>query len=215
MKQKLVIGSVLVAAIIVLTSLASVVGKTTDVNTVRMIDSPLFTARSQPDSVMVATRYLGHGESNELLCVDSVRYNGYVADAIQVLNSQPAIREQLFERVESNPQILALIQEYGLSIDQIKQDMDEQLQSPDDLRQYMREYLGDMSDITPPEPLGLSTSSAIGCFIVVIALLPLLLILTVMIATITIVTCLNVGGCFEAIWTQIGESLIQGLSPCN
>ncbi len=213
MKQKLVIGSVLVAAIIVLTSLASVVGKTTDVNTVGMVDSPLFTARSRPDDVMVAARYLGHGESNEVLFVDSVRYTGLVADAIQVLNSQPAIRERLFERVESNPQILALIQQYGLSIDQIKQDMNEQLQSPDDLREYMIEYLGAVSDITPPEPLGLSTSSAIGCFIVVIAMLPLLLILTVMIATITIVTCLNVGGCFEAIWTQIGDSFIQGLSP--
>jgi hypothetical protein len=162
---------------------------------------------------MVATRYLGHGASNEMLCVDRVRYTGYVADAIQVLNSQPAIRDQLFERVESNPEILALIQEYGLSIDRIKQDMNEQLQSPDDLKQYMREYLGDMSEITPPEPLGLSTSSAIGCFIIVIAMLPLLLILTVMIATITIVTCLNVGGCFEAIWTQIAESFVQGLSP--
>jgi hypothetical protein len=213
MKQKLVIGSVLIAVIIILTSIASVVGKTVEENNYCMVDSPLFTARSQPQNTIMSTRYLGYGETNDWIQINSARYYDLVTQALQILNSKPAIRKNMIEYIESNPKIISLMQKNDLSIRQIEQDIQTHLQNPEDLQMYMVEYLNNNHAITPPEPLGLSTSNPIGCFIVVIAMLPLFLLLTILIATITIVTCLNVGGCFEAIWTQIGESFIQGLSP--
>jgi predicted DNA repair protein MutK len=61
--------------------------------------------------------------------------------------------------------------------------------------------------------LGLDTSNAIGCFITVLVLLPVAIMLALLIATITIVTCLNLGGCFEKIAEQILENIVQRLTP--
>lgn len=213
MKQKLVIGSVFVAAVIILTSMASVIGKVAEENVYDVVDSPLFPVRSQQVNTIMSTQYLGYGKSNDWINIKSTEYNQLISKALDILNTKPGIRDSVINYIESNPTILSLVREHGLSLPQIKQDMNVQLQNPEDLQAYLAQYLEYIPEITPPEPLGLSTSSAIGCFIIVIALLPLLLILTVLIATITIVTCLNVGGCFEAIWTHIGEAFIQGLSP--
>jgi hypothetical protein len=213
MKQKLVIGSVIIAAVIILTSMSSVIGKNSSQIEYDSMDSPLFKARSHPKSLDLATSYIGNGKSVDWIKIDSNRYNGLISKALDILNSNSAIRDNVIKYVEDNPRILALLDDYNLDFEKLKMDLDEQLQNPEDLIPYISKYVADINGVSPPEPLGLSTSNPIGCFVVVIAMLPLLLILTVMIATITIVTCLNVGGCFEAIWTQIGEAFIQGLNP--
>ena len=62
-----------------------------------------------------------------------------------------------------------------------------------------------------PMPLGLSTSSALGCFIVALILVPLFAVIGAIIATITIVTCLNINGCFENLVQNLVDSFVQGL----
>ena len=59
------------------------------------------------------------------------------------------------------------------------------------------------------QPLGmLNTSSALACFITIIALLPVILVLGILIATLTLVTCLNLNNCFE----NLLYSMLQGLT---
>jgi hypothetical protein len=63
----------------------------------------------------------------------------------------------------------------------------------------------------PPKPLGFS--GQLGCGLVfILVILPLMLVIGTMIATFTIITCLNIGGCFEKILESVFSGL-QGLTP--
>ncbi|RLI64814.1 MAG: hypothetical protein DRO67_03555, partial [Candidatus Asgardarchaeum californiense] len=61
------------------------------------------------------------------------------------------------------------------------------------------------------KPVGFSGQP--GCLIAFFVILPVLILVGTMIATFTIVTCLNVGGCFEQILQNIFEGFSQGLTP--
>ena len=211
MKQKMVFGSIFTAAVIILTSLSSVMGGTSEeLEPYTVVDSPLFSARTQQIS---SINYIGSEKPYQWINVPSTQYHHLISQALTILNNRPGLVDSLLQYITSNPYIQSILHTNGLSVTQIKQDLYTKLENPQELQAYLAEYLMEAPQINPPQPLGLSTSSALGCFIIVIAMLPVLLIITTLIATITLVTCLNIGGCFEAIWTQIGESFIQGLSP--
>lgn len=219
MKQKMVFGSIFTAAVIILTSLSSVVGGTSEeLEPYTVVDSPLFSARTEqmntisPQQIS-SINYIGSEKPYQWINVPSTQYHHLVSQALTILNNRPRLIDSLLQHITSNPHIQSILHNNGLSVTQIKQDLYTKLEKPQELQTYLTEYLTEVPQINPPQPLGLSTSSALGCFIIVIAMLPVLLILTTLIATITLVTCLNIGGCFEAIWTQIGENFIQGLSP--
>ena len=219
MKQKLVIGSIFTAVVILLTSLSSVMGSISEESEPYVgVDSPLFSARTQQirtwsSEKINSINYIGCEKSYQWINIPSTQYHHLISQALTVLNNQPGLVDSLLQYIMSNQYIQSILHTQGLSVTQIKQDLYTKLEDPEELQTYLAQYLTETPQIDPPQPLGLSTSSAIGCFIIVIAMLPLLLILTTLIATITLITCLNVGGCFEAIWTQIGENFIQGLSP--
>jgi hypothetical protein len=72
------------------------------------------------------------------------------------------------------------------------------------------------SDMNGSQPLGLSTSNPLGCFIVaVFALLPLTVVLTLLLLpffTLRVLTCMNFNDCANVLAQQIWDQMIQGLT---
>lgn len=213
MNKRILVVSIFAAVLIALLPMSSVIG----INVVKSnaeettITSPLFANRvnsyTQKNSDKMTTNYLGKGNLLNLYLSRQSTYKRMVNRAIKLIETRPYILNTMVERIETDPQIMNILTEHELSVEEVKNQISLIKNDPSLLRNII-ENPGD-----DPQPLGLSTSSAIGCFFVAIALIPVILILTVMIATLTIVTCLNIGGCFESLFEQIGQSIFEGLNP--
>ena len=216
MKQKLLIGSFLIAAIIVLTSLTSVVGIQTN-KTENTSISPLFSSRLtsmiDKDKEKIESNYIGKGTSLNLFSNQKSYMRAWIDKAIRVIQTNPAIIDRVFVRIEKIPYIMNLLNENGISKTDLIKHSTVLKNNPALLKQEFGLIEIDSEGGGPPVPKGLSTSSIIGCLVTVIALLPLVIMLAVLIGTITIITCLNVGGCLEALMQSIYDSILQELMP--
>lgn len=216
MKKKLFVISFLVAACIILTTLTSVFGVQTKSESTNI--SPLFynrlTTMINKDNEEIKSNYIGKGTTLNLFFNKKSYIRGWMDKAIMLIQSNPAIIDSIFARVQKTPYTMKLLKENGISkTDLIKYAT--QLKSNPSLLKQEFDQVQINVDTTPqpPTPKGLSTSSAIGCLITVIALLPLVVILAVLIGTITIITCLNIGGCLETIMENMFDSILQELMP--
>ena len=216
MKQKLLIGSFLIAAIIVLTSLTSVVGIQTN-KTENTCFSPLFSSRLtsmiDKDKEKIESNYIGKGTSLNLFSNQKSYMRAWIDKAIRVIQTNPAIIDRVFVRIEKIPYIMNLLNENGISKTDLIKYSTVLKNNPALLKQEFGLIEIGSEGGGPPVPKGLSTSSVIGCLVTVIALLPLVIMLAVLIGTITIITCLNVGGCLEALMQSIYDSILQELMP--
>ena len=216
MKQKLFIVSFLVAALIILTSLTSVVGvKTT--KTEGTISSPLFSTRLtkmiDKDNEEIESNYIGKGTTLNLFSNKRSYLRLWMDKAIRIIQNNPAIIDSIFARVEKIPYIMNLFKENGISKTDLTKYSTQLKNNPSLLKQESDLIQINLEGGDTPVPKGLSTSNPIGCLVTVIALLPLIIVLAVLIGTITIVTCLNIGGCLEALMQNLYESILQELLP--
>jgi hypothetical protein len=62
-------------------------------------------------------------------------------------------------------------------------------------------------------PLNLETTDPIACFFVALALAIVAVVFAIIISTLTIITCLNIGNCLEKIGQKILDNIMQGLIP--
>jgi hypothetical protein len=215
MNKKIVIISLLSAILVALLPISSVIG----VNVMKSnaengtIASPLFENRvnvfTDKKPAKISTNYLRKGTFTNLIFSRQSTFQRMVKKAIHYIESRPDIFNTLIQRIKSNPRIIDLVNNYGLSLEEFKRQLNIIQNDPSVLHQVIEETRSE----DDAEPLGLSTSNPIGCFIVAIALIPAILIITALIATLTIVTCLNLGGCFESLFEQIGEGIFEGLTP--
>jgi hypothetical protein len=218
MKKKMGYMSIGAAVLLILTSLSSVIGFTASSQNQQSV-SPLFavrTARSnqQQQTMNIQCMYLGKGRSATLFPASSLTLQSQLDKAIKIIQNNPGLVKKLLEKISDAPQIIKIFTQYGVSVPDVQRYITQVKDNPELLKDQLKDVdfaLKPGSDV--PRPLGLDTSSAIGCFITVLVLLPLAIVLGILIATITLVTCLNIGGCAETIIAAILQSIVQGLTP--
>ena len=219
MNKKILILSILAAVLMILLPISSVVGT----NVVKSNEkktglSPLFAVRSQrsvfkENTVNIDTSYVGKGKILNLFLSRQSSLQQMLNRAIKLIETKPEILNVIADKFEANPKIAELLSENEINVDEVKHQLNQIKNDPSLLRQSIDDSEIRLSLGDTPQPLGISTSSAIGCFIMLIALIPVGLIITMLLATITIVTCLNIGGCFETMFETIMTNMLQGLTP--
>jgi hypothetical protein len=141
--------------------------------------------------------------------------DGWVDRALKIITKNPEIFQVLIDKLESIPGIILLFEQQHLDLGEFQQYLQTMKNDPDVLGQEIEtilDQLGDSVDFSleDPEPLGFSGQP--GCLIGLLIILPILIMIGTMIATFTIITCLNINGCFEKVFEGIFEGL-QGLTP--
>ncbi|MBU0496586.1 MAG: hypothetical protein KKC68_06535 [Candidatus Thermoplasmatota archaeon] len=220
MKEKIMYGSVLTAALLLLASVSTVIGSHSESaeTATSFSASPVFTVRAQrmvqtQTPQPITTTFIGKGLPLPVMGLHPTRVDQTINRALKMLQAKPQLLDTLLTQLADNTNYQQLVTSQGLTITQVENQLRELLQNPEELVTYLHKIVQTPSDLNTPQPLGLSTSNPIGCFIIVIAMIPVFLILALLICTITIVTCLNIGGCFEAFWENLVGNFLQGLSP--
>jgi len=220
MKKKILTISIAAAALIILASLSSVIGVTvTQPNFEKeTVGSPLYAVRAQQslnkkDNSQITTNYVGKGKVFNAFLSKRTTLDSAIERAINMLNTNPALINQIIDKLENNPKLQQILNDNKISIAEFKNELNKVKDNPEIIQKTLQDTMPSAPFNNDPIPLGLSTSSIIGCIIIAIVMLPLFLMISVLIATITIVTCLNIGGCFETLFNDLMESFIQGISP--
>jgi hypothetical protein len=202
------------AFLLVLASFSSVIGlsasdSSSNQNTVR---SPLFairTARSTgtSPSQLVKPSYLGKGLMTHLFVSNKPSFQSLVDKALHLLQNQPVIIEKALQKALRDPQIQSLLKEKGITQQGIMAYFSQVKDQPEVLAAQFEDVADQIPLKSGYQPLGLNTTNPFACVITYIILLPVFLVIGLLIATITIVTCLNVNNCFD----NIIEGLLQHL----
>ena len=220
MNKKILIISIFTLVLITLLPISSVVGTSVVKSNMKkgIVDSPLFAIRSRrsiskENTVNIDASYVGKGKILNLFLSRQSSLQQMLNRAIKLIETKPEILNVIADKFERNPKIAELISENEININDVKHQLNQIKNDPTLLRQSIDESTINLPLGDAPQPLGISTSSAIGCFIILIALIPVGLIITMLLATITIVTCLNISGCFETMFETIMTNILQGLEP--
>ena len=222
MNKKILIGCVGAAALLVLVSFNSVVGSNAEKLSIENKHiSPLFTVRTDRKlnraTIQESTsNYIGKGKWSYLFPSTEKSLEVLIEKVINLIETNPTLIHVILNKASKLPAVEKILNENGIEIE----DFQNQLNHLNKNTEVIKEELSKIAQahdiaIPDPEPQGLSTSSAIGCFIIaVFAFLPLVIILGLLIGTITIVTCF-MPGCLEAVVQNLWDSLIQGLTQPN
>jgi hypothetical protein len=182
--------------------------------------SPLFAVRTQRAAQTIpqdiTTVFIGKEKQINIFPA-TTQNQGIINKAIQFFRSNPAVLTKLVDKLDAFPYSRGLLAAYGISKIQIKNYMKILQENPS----LAWEQINGLSPVispedSPPQPLGLSTSNALACFIMgLIVLVPLTAYLTLLslVFTLRILTCLNVNDCGDIIVKNIWDQLVQGLTP--
>ena len=218
MKVNVVVGSIFGAALLIVVSFVSAVGYQSGQN--QTGDSPLFAVRSQramqqPSSGGVAA-YLGKGSRMNLFPLQASRQMELIQTALNIFRTHPALFAGLVKNLDKYPYIAEALRKQGITTADVTLYLQMLQDDPSFVADELRKVSLSASDTGPAPPLGLSTSSALGCFIVAMfALLPLTIVMTLLLLffTLRILTCMNVNDCANALAQSIWSQIIQGLTP--
>jgi hypothetical protein len=224
MRKKILVISILAAALMILLPISAVVGSNIakSGSEIRSINSPLFSRRVNnilnKDTKMIYTHYIGKGKIFNLFLAKKTSLDGLIDQAIKIINIQPEMFNVLVERIDTIPTIVNVFKENNLNIDEFKNYINKIKNDPNLFKNEINKAVEMFDDQQlrvpinePPKPLGFS--GQLGCGLVfILVILPLMLVIGTMIATFTIITCLNIGGCFEKILESVFSGL-QGLTP--
>lgn len=217
MEKKILIISISAAVLIVLASLSSVIGTNNDTST-QKIESPLFSIRTQrslqrQDHQSIRSDYLGKGLTSNLFVRGKPTLSSAIDKTIKLLYQHPAFFTQFLEKISSNPRVISLLNEQGISITEFKTQLNHMKNDPSAFIAKIRsvESKLDATDLDTPLPLDLNTTNPLGCVITVIALLPVVLVigLIVVLFTLRILQCLNL----EEVMQNIFDQILQELFP--
>jgi len=216
MQRKFLITSFLTAAIIILTSITSVVGvqttKTENENITPLFYKRLITMINK-DNEDIKSNFIGKENSLNLFSNKKSYVKGLIDKAILIFQSNPEIIDSIFARIQKIPYTMKLLKENGINKNDLTKYAANLKNNPSLLKQEFDQIKVEIDPSQTPIPKGLSTSNPIGCVITIIALLPVFIVLALIIGTITIITCLNLGGCLETIMQNLINGLIQELVP--
>lgn len=219
MNKKAIILSILAAGLIVLASFSSVVGNQSlpSNDEKKCSSSPLFTIRKQQflnkdTSKIVNTDYLGKGKILNLKFLQKTSLDKWIDKALKIIDAKPHIFNLIVERIATKPEFVNLLKEYDMDINDFKSQIYQIINDPILLKEKIDEVTINSPFGDDPLPLGLSTSSAIGCLIIILIVAPIFALIGAIIATMTILTCFF-PGCFEDFVGGLLDSFIQGLTP--
>jgi len=218
----MLIGCIGAAALLVLVSFNSVVGSNTEKLSIENKHiSPLFTVRTDRklNRAIIqesTSNYIGKGRWSNLFPTTEKTLKVWIEKAIHLIETNPALIYVILNKASKVPAVDKILNKNGIEIKDFKDQLNQLNKNPEIIKEELSKIAQEHDiPIPDPEPQGLSTSSAIGCFIIaVFAFLPLALILGIIIGTITIATCF-VPGCLEAVVENLFNSMIQGLTPPN
>jgi hypothetical protein len=219
MEKKILILSVSAAVFLVVASFSSVIG-INSMQSSQKIDSPLFTVRAQrslhkESGQTVQSYYLGKGLNSQLFLTTKPSLSAAIDKTIALLHQNPAFFAKFVQTISSNPRVIALLQEQGVSLAQFKTHLNRMKNDPslfiEEIRNAEPKLLA--NQLNTPLPLGLNTSSVIGCVITAIVMIPIALIITliVVVFTIRILQCLNI----NEVMNQIFDQIMQELYPAG
>ena len=212
MNKKILVISILAAVLMILLPLSSVVGTNVVKSDKENVGSPLFTFRHQSEN-KINSEYLGKGKTLNLFLAKRTSLQAYADKALKMIEARPNLLKSIVSSIVQMQETEDILEQYDMNVDDFKNQMNHLMNDPVLLEESINEavMLSPFGD--DPMPLGLSTSSAIGCFIIALIMIPLFAVIGMIIATITIITCLNINGCFETIVQNLVDSFIQGLTP--
>jgi len=212
MNKKILIISILAAVLMTLLPISSVVGTHEIKSNKDMINSPLFAAK-QTSKNPIQSSYLGKEKPLNLFIEKRTTLQAYADKALKMVQSNPNLLKSLLDNIAEMPEIKKLMEKNDINIDDFREQMNQVINNPELLKEKIDETLLISPFTDDPVPLGLSTSNPLGCFIVALILAPIFALIGMIIATITIITCLNINGCFEDLVQNLLDQFIQGLNP--
>jgi len=215
MEKKTLIITISAAVLIVIASFSSVIG-TNNVRSAQNIESPLFTVRTQrslhkDSNQNIQSYYLGKGVNSHLFLPTKPSLNIAIDRTIKLLNANPAFFAKFLKTISSNPRVIALLKESGVSMTQFKTHLNRLKNDPSLFVEEIRNAEPKLAanQLNTPLPLGLNTSNPIGCVITAIVMIPVVLIiaLIVVVFTLRILQCLNLNEIMNTIFDQILQEL--------
>jgi hypothetical protein len=216
--KKITLGSFVIAGILILaTSFVSVVG--TQPHSTSVLKSPLFAHRTQQSNHAAVQRlsanYIGKGAPHILSFSVRSSLDELIEGAIQLINHNPSILDNLVVRMQKIPATAQVLAKYGLSQGDLEKYVAQIKNDPSLMRQQLDQAKKEIQT-GGSHPLSLNTSNPFACVITIIALLPViavLLVVVLIVATITIVTCLNINNCLTKLTDQLQNIITQHLLP--
>jgi hypothetical protein len=215
MKKRVIFLSCGATFLLILVSFSSAIGFTasTQQSHRAATDSPLFSIRTsrsigqQVDHSLMVT-YLGKGKSSPLFLTQRSSNQALIERALQMLRTSPDRIEQALRNILKDHQMQLMLFEKGISQQDVMMCFNEAKNNPELLASQLAGVADSISinGDTKPTQL-LNTTNPFACIITVIVLLPVMLVVGLLIATLTIVTCLNVNDCFDTLM----QNILQGL----
>lgn len=213
MDKKILIICILAAVLMILLPISSVVGiNVIKSNGEKKVSSPLFAIRNKSDN-LVKSKFLGKETKLNIFHSKISSLQTYVDKSFKLIENNPNIIKSILISINQMPEIENLMKQNNIDMEVFKEEINLIINDNDLLKDKVDEALLISPFKEDPVPLGLSTSSALGCFIVALILAPIFVLIGAIIATITIITCLNINGCFENLVESIFNSFVQGLVP--
>ena len=180
-------------------------------------DSPLYEIRLntmiKKDSSSIKTSYIGKGRTSNLFPTKRSSLYIWIGKALKIIDAHPELFNKILDKVANFPEVVNLLKEHDIDMSEFRSYINRVKDDPELLEEEINEAVLSSPFQDDPVPLGLSTSSVIGCLITAIVLAPIMMMVGMIIATIVVVTCLNIGGCFETLLQNIMESFVQGFTP--
>lgn len=215
MKKKGMYLSIGAAVFLVLASLTSVIGFSTthSQDQQNSVDSPLFTVRAKRSIGQTAddslkTTYLGKGRTSHLFLSKISSTQSIIERGLQLLKTSPGLIEKSLRKTLQEPNIQKTLRENGMTEQQVLSYFNQVKSNPELFADKFVNVAGLIPSDDGPKPLGLlNTTNPMACIITAIFLLPVFLVLGLIIATITIVTCLNINNCFNDLMDNILQDL--------
>ncbi len=219
MKKKILVISVSAVVLLVLASYSSVVG-TSNVQSKQEVSSPLFAIRTQRSTQKgseqtVQSYYLGKGLHSHLFNPLQPSLNNALDRTVKMLNANPDFFEKILKTLSSNPRVISLLEQNGMTVSEFKTYLNRLKNDPSLFIDEIRSAEPKLSaqQLETPLPLSLNTTNPFACVITAIVMIPVVLIiaLIVVLFTIRILQCLNL----DEVMNTIMDQVLQGLTPAG
>jgi len=219
MEKKNLIVTISAAVLLVIASFSSVIGSN-DEQSSQKIESPLFTVRTQrsvhTDSEQtIQSHYLGKGLNSHLFRPIQPSLNSALDRTVKLLNANPTFFAKFLKTLSSNPRVISLLKENGMTVTEFKTYLNRLKNDPSLFIEEIRSAEPQLSvqQLKTPLPLSLNTTNPFACVITAIVMIPVVLIiaLIVVVFTLRIFQCLNL----NEVMNQIMDQVLQGLYPAG
>jgi hypothetical protein len=217
MKKRTIYVSIGAAVFLILASLSSVIvfASSQSHDQQQVVGSPLFQVRTlrsigQHNDQLLQIMYLGKGKTASLFLTQISSTQAIAERGLQLLQTSPRLVEKALRKLMQDRQVQQTLQRNGVTEQQVLKYFNQIKNNPEVLANQCRDVISLIPSDGGPRPMGLlNTTNPFACVIVIIALLPVLIVLGLVIATITLVTCLNLNNCFNNLMNQMLQGLRQ------